>query len=110
MAARSFRLLWKGLGMTRLWATAGSVAEPAPPQPTPAHHSVPRLLALIATGLLLLALGLLSSVPTRSPGEQPRISGPVAWLLTASTDLGPARRQQISITAALHRSARPQAL
>jgi hypothetical protein len=78
-------------------ATAARVAEPAPPQPTPAHHSVPRLLALIATGLLVLALGLCSSVPTRSSDEQPRITGPVAWLLTASTDLGPARRQQIQL-------------
>ena len=34
----------------------------------------------------------------------------MAWLLAASTDLGPARRQQISVTAALRHSDRPQAL
>jgi kumamolisin len=96
--------------MDHSWASAGRVAEPAPPQPTHAHHVVPRLLVLIATGLLVLALGLRSAGPTRLSDEQSRITGPVAWLLTASTDLGPARRKQISITAALHRSARPQAL
>ncbi|MFZ0227802.1 MAG: S53 family peptidase [Mycobacterium sp.] len=67
-------------------------------------------MALIATGLLVLAFGLRSAAPIRSTDQQLRIAGPVAWLLDASTDLGPARIKQISIAAALHRSARPLAL
>lgn len=91
-------------------ATVGSFAERASHPSTRVRHSAPHLLALIATGLLVLAFGLRSAAPIRSTDQQLRIAGPVAWLLDASTDLGPARIKQISIAAALHRSARPLAL
>jgi kumamolisin len=108
--ARIFRLLRKGLGMNHSWATVGSFAERASHPSTRARHSAPHLLAVIATGLLVLAFGLRSAAPARSSDEQPLITGPVAWLLAASTDLGPARSTRISVAAALHRSDRPQAL
>jgi kumamolisin len=75
-----------------------------------ARQSAPHLLALTVTGLLVLALGLRGAAPVRSSDDRPPIAGPVAWLLAASTDLGPAHRQQISVAAALHGPARPQTL
>jgi kumamolisin len=105
-----FRLFRKGLGMNYSSATVGSFAERASHPSARARHSAPHLLALIATGLLVLAFGLRSAAPIRSTDQHPLIAGPVAWLLDASTDLGPARIKQIAIAAALHRSDRPQTL
>lgn len=77
-----------------------------PPRRTP---SVPHLLALIATGLLVLAFGL-RCAPIRLTDQQPLLAGPVTWLLDASIDLGPPRTKQIALAAALYRADRPQAL
>lgn len=68
-----------------------------------------RLWTLAAAGLLLLAVSDLRSWP---PGaNQPVvIGGPLAFLLTSSTDLGPAQTEQIQITAALNETRRPNAL
>jgi len=65
-----------------------------------------RLVALLAAVYLALAMG------TGSTGvSSPRlIAGPMAWLLSASKDLGPAHKDAISLAASLHRSARPDAL
>jgi kumamolisin len=70
------------------------------------------LSALIAAALLVLAPGPLGTGHTRWPAadEQAVITGPVAWLLGASTDLGPARGRHFSVAVALHRSSRPDAL
>ena len=95
--------------MNHSWAAVGSVGERGPHAPIRARRSARPVLALIATGLLALGFGLSSAAPNRSSDEQPAVTGPVAWLLSASTDLGPARRKQISVAAALRSSARPQA-
>jgi hypothetical protein len=70
----------------------------------------PAVMALLVTGLLLLTPDLRSAAPTRFAGEQTSISGPVAWLLAASTDLGLARSHQTSVAAALRGTSRPRAL
>jgi kumamolisin len=57
-----------------------------------------------------MTLGLRGAALIRSSDEQQPVTGPVAWLLAASTDLGPARRKDISVAAALGSSARPHAL
>ena len=85
-----------GFSMNYSWPVASRVGK--------------RPLPVIAIGLLVVVLGLGGMPGTHSTNEQPLITGPVAWLLTASTDLGPARSSQISVTATLHRSARPQIL
>lgn len=90
--------------MDQSWAAAGNVG------PSRARRWAPPLLALTATALLVFSLGLRSTAFSRSGDEQPVITGPMSWLLAASTDLGPARSRQISVAAALHHSARPQAL
>jgi kumamolisin len=96
--------------MNDSWAAAGSVGERGPHAQIRARRSARPVLALIATGLLALGLGLSSAAPNRSSDEHPAVTGPVAWLLSASTDLGPARRRQISVAAELRNSARPQTL
>jgi kumamolisin len=65
-----------------------------------------RLAALLAAAYLALAVG---TGPTSA--NSPRlIAGPMAWLLSASKDLGPAHQERISLAAALHHSGRPDAL
>ena len=96
--------------MNHTWAATGSVGERGRHGPIRTCHSARYLLILMATGLLILTLALRGATPTRSSDDQARIAGPVAWLLAASSDLGPARGRQISVTAALHHSARPQTL
>jgi kumamolisin len=91
-------------------AAIGSFAERESHSSTRARLSAPHLLALMATGLLIIAFGLRSAAPIRWADQQPLVVGPMAWLLDASTDLGPARIKQISIAAALHGPARPQTL
>jgi kumamolisin len=91
-------------------AASGRVVKRALRPSGGARHSAPHLLAFIITGLLVLAFGLRGAAPTRSSDQQPRIAGPVAWLLAASTDLGPARSTRISVAAALRGPARPQTL
>jgi kumamolisin len=44
------------------------------------------------------------------PTSAERIGGPYAALLSASADLGPARRESVQVTAALHNDSRPQSL
>ncbi|OBF28215.1 peptidase S53 [Mycobacterium sp. ACS1612] len=65
-----------------------------------------RLLAIVAAGVLVLATG----VYTRIPDQQPGIRGPMALLLTSSTDLGPSRDGSVQLTAALSDPVRPAAL
>ena len=96
--------------MNHWWAAADNDGKRERHAPPRKRRLVPPLFALMVTGLLILALGLRSAASTRSSDEQPLITGPVAWLLAASTDLGPARSTQISVAVALHRSDRPQAL
>lgn len=96
--------------MNHSWAAVGSVGERGPHAPIRARRWARPVLALIATGLLALGFGLSSAAPNRSSDEQPAVTGPVAWLLSASTDLGPGRRKQISVAAELRSSARPQTL
>src|ERR1700722_20135782 len=96
--------------MNDSWAAAGSVGGRGPHAPIRARRSARPVLALMATGLLALGLGLSSAAPNWSSDEHPAVTGPVAWLLGAPTDRGPARRRQISVAAALRNSARPQTL
>jgi kumamolisin len=65
-----------------------------------------RILALAAVGALVLVAGLRSA---QLPSESV-IGGPYGWLLTSSTDLGPARSGHAQLTVALHHSTRPEAL
>ncbi len=79
------------------------MAAPTDRHTRPAHW----LLILIAAGVLVLASDLRLPQGTRTPGQ---IDGPFASLLSASTDLGPARGQHVQLTAALHDRTRPDAL
>ena len=63
-------------------------------------------LALIAAGVLVLVSDLRPSVS----GDAGLIGGPYASLLASSTDLGPSRRTDAQLTAALRNSMRPAAL
>lgn len=63
-------------------------------------------LALIAAGVLALVSDLRPSVS----GDAGLIGGPYASLLASSTDLGPSRRSDAQLTAALRNSMRPAAL
>jgi kumamolisin len=65
------------------------------------------LLALIAAGVLVLASDL---GPTSGAHRDGAISGPYAYLLASSTDLGPSHRADAQVTAALQKSQRPEAL
>jgi len=72
--------------------------------------AVPRrwLPALIIAASLILVLDLPTAHRNSTP---PRIiAGPYSSLLAASTDLGPARRSEIQLTAALENGERPSAL
>lgn len=71
-----------------------------------------RLLALILTSASALALVLVLNRPsTPNPdGQSEVIVGPYASLLAASTDLGPAHRDRVQVTAALEDRSRPTAL
>jgi kumamolisin len=102
-------LLWKGVEMAQ-WEIAARNAEREPHPPSRVRRWAPAVMALLMTGLLLLAPNLRTATPTPFAGERTPISGPVAWLLAASTDLGPARSHQISVAAALRGTARPRAL
>jgi kumamolisin len=64
------------------------------------------VLALIAAGVLVLVSDLRPSA-VDSAGA---ISGPYAYLLASSTDLGPSHRPDTQLTAALHDPQRPDAL
>jgi kumamolisin len=64
-----------------------------------------RLLVLIAAALLALVPDLRAV-----PHTPALISGPLAWLLASSTDLGPSRADHAQLTAALREPARPEAL
>jgi kumamolisin len=73
-----------------------------------------RRLRVVIAAALLAVLGLGSSGlhgidgPTGSRPTLPGlISGPHAWLLASSTDLGPSKDQQVHLTVALHGSTRP---
>ena len=88
--------------MIRLWRSEGALVNRA------GRRVVPRLVALVATVYLALTLGLATG-PTGVSSARP-IAGPMAWLLSASTDLGPAHREDISLAASLHHSVRPDAL
>ncbi len=65
-----------------------------------------RLVALVATVYLALAM----TAGPNGVGSSRLISGPMAWLLSASKDLGPAHKDAISLAASLHHPARPDAL
>jgi kumamolisin len=65
------------------------------------------VLALIVAGVLVLVADLRPSSGLDSAG---RITGPYAYLLASSVDLGPSHRADTQLTAALHDSSRPQAL
>lgn len=71
-----------------------------------------RVAAILGTVLLGLVLALGPRVGARaaSSDERELITGPVAWLLAASADLGPAHRRPISVAAALKHPTRPEAL
>ena len=77
--------------------------------PTTARPMAPRLLALLAAVYLVLTIGA-RSVAAETPGHSSLISGPAAWLLTASKGLGPAHKDRISVAASLQHAARPGAL
>jgi len=70
----------------------------------PAH--APLLVALV----LLAALVTVSDRRITDLVGAPDISGPMRYLLDSSTDLGPARGDQIQLTSALHSTRRPTAL
>ena len=63
-------------------------------------------LALIAVGVFALVSDLRASVS----GTAGLIGGPYSYLLASSTDLGPSRRADTQLTAALRESTRPNAL
>jgi kumamolisin len=71
---------------------------------TARHLSV---LALVAAAVLVLVSDL---HPASDPDRDGVISGPYAYLLASSTDLGPSHRVDTQLTAALRDSARPDAL
>jgi kumamolisin len=63
--------------------------------------------ALTAAGLVaVMILGLLVA-DWRNRHVHDLISGPYAWLLASSVDLGPARHSEIELTVALHAPSRP---
>ena len=68
-----------------------------------------RLVALLAAVYLALTMGV-RTVNTEAAGHLRQVSGPMAWLLNASKDLGPAHKDRISLAASLQHSARPAAL
>jgi kumamolisin len=92
-------------GSTCTPAAAQSGRGPGTPLP-PTRLRRLRVLALTATGALVLVAGLRAA---QSPAETV-IGGPYGWLLTSSTDLGPARSGHAQLTVALHDSTRPEAL
>jgi kumamolisin len=65
------------------------------------------LLALIAAGALVFVSDLRPSSEFDGAGT---ITGPYAYLLASSDDLGPSHRPDTQLTAALHGSSKPQAL
>lgn len=67
------------------------------------------LAALLAAGVIAGAAGLTAPAADRAgaTGSPDAIGGPYARLLAQATDLGPARPQQVQLTAALHRPVRP---
>ncbi len=73
-----------------------------------------RVIAVVAA--LSAATAVSACTPPRSPHQatsvagRSTITGPVSWLLHASTDLGPARDAHVSTVVALSRRARPQRL
>jgi kumamolisin len=67
-----------------------------------------RLLALVACGLLLVAVSDPRDWPASSRAAV--VGGPLALLLASSTDLGPARADQVQLTVDLHDAGRPEAL
>jgi kumamolisin len=68
-----------------------------------------RLCALLVTVYLALTLGV-RTFAAEASGNAKLISGPAAWLLNASKDLGPAHVEHISVAAALQRPGRPGTL
>ena len=79
------------------------------PYPTMAPRMALRLLALFVAVYLALTMGARTgTAETADPSRH--ISGPAAWLLSASEDLGPARKQRISVAASLQHAVRPSAL
>ena len=82
--------------MIRLWGADGALV----------NRAGLRLVALLAAMYLALAVG---TGPTGV--SSPRlIAGPMAWLLSASKDLGPAHKDAISLAASLQHSVRPDVL
>jgi kumamolisin len=66
------------------------------------------LLALAAVCLVLVGVFDLRDWPT--PGRAAVVGGPLALLLASSTDLGPARGDQVQVTVELRDTGRPSAL
>jgi len=64
------------------------------------------VLPFLVAGLMVLA----TDMGSTSRVVSPVIGGPYASLLAASADLGPARTDRVQLTAALRRTARPEAL
>lgn len=77
--------------------------------PAMARPMALRLLALLAAVYLSLTVGA-RSVTAEAPDHARLIAGPTAWLLTASTDLGPAHKERISVAASLQHAMRPGTL
>jgi kumamolisin len=77
--------------------------------PTTARPMALRLVALLAAVYLALTMGV-RTVTAETPAHSKLISGPVAWLLDASKDLGPAHKERISVAASLQHAVRPGAL
>jgi kumamolisin len=71
------------------------------------HHYVVVLLVLIVAGASVFASDLRTGSLTR---DREIIGGPYAQLLGASTDLGPAKAEEVQLTAALRGTARPNDL
>ncbi|MGH3967695.1 MAG: hypothetical protein ACRDTV_06145, partial [Mycobacterium sp.] len=72
-----------------------------------ARSRVLQRLALIGAVVFLVVSG---GRALPAPEQPTVIGGPVAWLLAASKDLGPAHTSQISLTVALRDAERPQGL
>src|SRR5947209_10196635 len=90
----------EGVAVIRLWRSEGALVNRA------AGRAALRLVALLVAVYLALAMG---AGPIRA--SYPRlIAGPMAWLLNASKDLGPAHQDRISLAASLQHSTRPDAL
>ena len=86
--------------MIRLWRSAGALVNRS------SHRSAPRVMVLLVATYLTLATAA-GSAGVRGPRL---IAGPMAWLLSASKDLGPAHKDAISLAASLRHSMRPEAL